>query len=122
MAEDLTLVRVADLDGLRAELGALRAAVDALRTEGARTPAEAPRADSEPARAIYMSPEQFARHVGVTTRTIRSLVRDGLPAIAVSRYTRIPVERAERWLEERRRGRGIVQMVAGAQLVGGGRR
>lgn len=117
MAEDLALVRVADLDGLRAELGALRAAVEALRAECPPTAAGTPEGDSAPPAAIYMSPEQFAKRVGVTTRTVRSLLREGLPALAVSRYTRIPVERAERWLEERRRGRRVVVDAIGSETA-----
>lgn len=97
-SDAVALVRVVDLDALRGELRALREAVDALTLSRPVANENASESILEPARAVYMSPADFARHVGVSPRTIRSLLKTGLPRVKVSRYTRIPVAAAEAWL------------------------
>jgi hypothetical protein len=90
-------VSIPEIQTLLAMVEALAARVEAL----AHSLGERPSAEPEPER-IYLPPEAFAKRVGVSVRTLRSMRKRGLPWITAGlRHVRIPVAEAERWLASR---------------------
>ena len=79
-------------DVTRANLMAMRAQIDALLAQPAAPPPRAP----EPER-IYLTPEEYAERVGLTSRTVRRMIRDGeVDAKRFGRRWRIPASELTR--------------------------
>lgn len=77
------------------------ALVEALRHPDVGAALRAALAVNEPSQvAPFASVEQYAQRHGVSTRTVRNWLRDGLPCERRRRVVRIPVDVADEWLRE----------------------
>jgi len=64
-----------------------------LAKDEATTPAPAPQ-------PVYLTIQEFAKRLGVTTKAVRGMLRDGMPHIRPRpRMIRIPIEKAEQWCQ-----------------------
>ena len=48
----------------------------------------------------YMSVVEYARHVGLSKRTVENLLRRGLPLVGRGRLRRVPVAEADAWMRQ----------------------
>lgn len=79
---------------LVAELTALRSEVAELRAQQVTEPSERPE-------VLYESPVDFAKRLGVSERSIRARLQEGLPHTRVGRRVRIPIRVALQFLDQR---------------------
>jgi hypothetical protein len=84
------------------EIKVVTISLDELRAVVADAVREAMRAhEPEPqTEVLFATAKAYAARAGVSLRTVRKLVADGLPTVGSGRMRRIDVKRADAWMRE----------------------
>jgi excisionase family DNA binding protein len=77
-----------------------REAREEARRVSVETLAALPKPEPAPV-VLYMRTGEYAKRRALSKRTIETLIREGLPVTGRGRLRRIPVARADEWLERR---------------------